>query len=185
MHSLTRALLVAVAAPLLALAVPIAAAAAPAPYAPGKPDTWSRTITPSTVVTHRVPSGVFEPSATVDLTVTAECAPPALAVVSASRLDGRIVSDASGGAVVKLDFGATTCGVYDVTAAEPGSERVSYGVVTVVTADPASASASLLARTGTVIDIGVLGAAAAALIGGAVLLLVARSRRRGRVRPQG
>jgi hypothetical protein len=173
MPLLARTLAAAALAALLALGAPLAAAADPAPYPVTKPDTWKRTITPSTLVVHTVPTGVFGAAAPLQLSVTSECPAPSLAVFDAAQLSGRLVSDGGGGAVLRLDFGASTCGVYDVTVTEPGAQNVSYGVVTVVTADP------VLARTGSSIDLGVLAAAVGALALGALLWVVARVRRRG------
>jgi hypothetical protein len=185
MPYLARVLAVAAAAPLLAVAIPIAASAAPTGYPAPKPDSWDRTITPATVVTHSVPGGVFDPNAPLQLTVTGEAAAPTIGLFAASQVNGQLASNSAGGAVVKLDFGSTTHGVYDVTVTEPGSSDASYGVVTVIPATTAAditktASDPVLAHTGTTVDLGVLWGAVAALAAGALLWVASRVRRRSR-----
>lgn len=178
-----RTLAIVTLAPLLAVAAPLAASATASPYPVSKPDTWSRTIPPSTVVVHDVPAGVFDASSPLQVTVTSECPAPTLGLFAASQLTGRLTSDGAGGAVLTLDFGATSCGVYDVTVAEIGAAKDSYGVVTVITTDPASstttaASTSVLAHTGTTISVAVLAATGLALALGALLMIGSRLRRR-------
>lgn len=179
-----RIVTTAVAAGLLAVAVPLSAAAAPASYAPNKPDTWDRTIVPQTFVNHSVPNDTFDPGARLSITVTGESPAPSLAAFTASHLGGTIAADSRGGALVKLDFGASTRGVYDVTVSEAGTDNYSYGVVTVIpaaaAADVQAADPGALAQTGTTIDVGVLWGAGAAVAAGLVLWVVSRLRRRTR-----
>jgi hypothetical protein len=192
-----RTLTTAAAAMLLALVVPLSAAAAPSPYPVNKPDTWDRTIVPATVITHPVPAGTFDAHASLKIVATGESPAPHLGVfaaqaptasrgtVTGSQLNGEIMSDDVGGAVVKLDFGPTTRGVYNVTVTEAASDNYSYGVVTVIPADSAASLSNVttdpaLARTGTTIDAGVLWAAAAAVAAGLLLWVGARLRRRSR-----
>ncbi|GAA4187199.1 hypothetical protein GCM10022288_11850 [Gryllotalpicola kribbensis] len=184
MSFLARALVGAAAATLLAVAAPLSAAAAPAPYAPYKPDSWKRTIVPDTSVHHAVPDSTFDPCEPLQISVTSESPSPTFAAFTASQLTGSLTSSCDGGgAVVKLDFGADTRGVYDVTVKQPGTDHYSYGVVTVIPATTAAvADPGLLARTGTSIDVGVLSAAAATVVAGIALWVVSRVRVRRRTR---
>lgn len=179
MSFLAKALAGAAAATLLAIAVPLSASATPA-YTPHKPDSWQRTIVPQTSVRHTIPNETFDPCAPLQVSVTSESPSPSLATFAASQLTGALTSDChGGGAIVKLDFGADTHGVYDVTVSQAGTDRVSYGVVTVIpAADPADPAS--LARTGTTIDLGVLWGAGAAIAAGIVLWVLSRVRRRTR-----
>ncbi|GAA4166133.1 hypothetical protein GCM10022286_30270 [Gryllotalpicola daejeonensis] len=186
MSFLAKVLAGAAAATLLAIAAPLSASATPA-YTPHRPDSWARTIVPQTSVRHTIPNETFDPCAALQVSVTSESPSPTLATFAASQLTGALTSDChGGGAVVKLDFGADTHGVYDVTVSQPGTDRVSYGVVTVIPAKSAAAVAadpadpSSLARTGTTIDMGVLWGAGAAIAAGIVLWVLSRVRRRTR-----
>jgi hypothetical protein len=183
MRPFSRILSATAAAGLLVLAVPLSAQAAD-PYTPLKPDTWQVTIHPGTVVTHNVPCGTFDPSSTLQLSATGVSPAPTLAVFAASQLGATQHSDASGCAQVKLNFGPTTRGVYEVTLAEPGTQNTSYGVVTVVV-DPAVAASrhvqsSALARTGTHISSGIVWGAGAAVVAGIAALWAGAAARRRR-----
>lgn len=195
MSALTRTSAVAAAtaaAALLAVAVPVSAHADQAQYPPLKPDIWSVTIHPDTVVTHNVPGNTFNHSCGLQLAVTGTSPAPTLATfASASQLAAPMSSDSAGGAVVKLDFGLTTRGVYDVTLAQSCSGSSSYGVVTVIpdaaaavdAPDAATAQlAGALPQTGTSINLGVLWGAAAAIVVGGAIWIGAAVRRRIRIR---
>jgi hypothetical protein len=183
MSFLAKVLAGAAAATLLAIAAPLSASATTA-YTPHRPDNWARTIVPQTSVRHTIPNETFDPCAALHVSVTSESPSPTLATFAASQLTGALTSDChGGGAVVKLDFGPDTHGVYDVTVSQPGTDRVSYGVVTVIPAKSTAADAadpSSLARTGTTIDTGVLWGAGAAIAAGIVLWVLSRVRRRTR-----
>jgi hypothetical protein len=183
MRPFSRTLAAVAAGGLLVLAAPLSAQAA-GPYPPLKPDTWQATIQPGTVVTHDVPCGTFDPSATLQLSATGVAPAPTLAVFAASQLGATLHSDASGCAQLKLDFGQSTRGVYEVTLAEPGTQNTSYGVVTVVVT-PAVATgqhlhSTALARTGTLISAGVVWGAGAAVVAGVAALWAATVMRRRR-----
>lgn len=188
MPLLTRSLLAAGAAALIAVAAPLPAHATPA-YPPLQPDTWAVTIHPGTVVTHTVPQHTFDETSGLRLGVTGTSSAPTLGTFAASQLGAPMQSSGTGGAVIRLDFGLTTRGVYDVTLVQSGTDHNSYGVVTVIPDAAAvvpaaqsntAAAATRLPQTGTHIDEGVLWGAAAAVVVGAVLWAVTAVRRRAR-----
>ena len=190
MPLITRIAAASSAAILLAIAAPLSAGAATAPYTPPSPDTWTTTVHAcSAEVTHDVPGATFAASTPLQLAVTGTSGAPTVAAFTASRLSATLVSDSAGGARIKLDFGPAARGVYDVTLAQQGTQRISYGVVNVDNTCAAAAvdpPATPLASTGTAIDFQVLwGAAVAAGLGAALWAFTAlRSRRRraGRAR---
>ena len=184
MPLITRIAAASSAAILLALAVPLSATAAIPPYTPPKPDTWVTTVHAcSAVVTHDVPSGTFAATTPLQLAVTGASGAPTVAAFTASQVGATLLSDRAGGAQIRLEFGLAARGVYDVTLVQQGTQRVSYGVITLDNTCAAAAvdpPARPLARTGTTIDFQVVwGAAVAAGLGLALWAFTAfRSRRR-------
>jgi hypothetical protein len=185
MSVVTRSLVAGGVAVALALAVPLSAEAKPHPYTPLKPDTWAVTIHPGTVVTHPVPDATFDDGVDLTLNVTGTSPAPTLALFTASQFSGVATSTVDGGATVKLNFGPTTRGVYEVTLKQAGTENNSYGVVTVITDDAAPtavkkapADPAPLARTGTRVAYGVVWGGASAIVLGLAFWVIARARRR-------
>lgn len=196
MPALIRIAAVVATATALTVAAPLAANAAQ--YPPTTPADWNAAACAGGTFTHTLPSGTFGASRTLRESVTgASKAVPTPATFLAAHTSYSLTSTSSGSAIIKLKFPSAASGSYNVSIAQQGGGKASYGAITVdapgsgacvanpavdPSTDPVAASATTgaLATTGTHISEGLLGTALGAVLIGGVLAFVARRRRQPR-----
>jgi hypothetical protein len=194
MPAFLRSAAIAAAAAAFGVTAPAAADASTPPYTPPSPSNWSGTACAGRTFTHTVAPGTFDAARALTASITgAGAAAPSPAMFLAARTTYSMTSNGSGGAVIALRFPASAAGAYNVSIAEQGTGKVSYGAITVepagvgvcpaidiATPDPVPTNTSNLAVTGTHVNAGIAWFAGGFVMLGAVLAAVVARRRQAR-----